>query len=395
MLTLSAQTMASGIPTADIAILLDTSGSMQGLINQVRDGLWQTLNNLGELKRDGEKARLRLSLYEYGSGSVSAEANFLQQLSPLTTDHTKIAEKLFATKATGSQEYSGTAISMASHDLKWTADSLDFKSIVIAGNETIHQGPIKPLQAAIDAFNKHIIVNSIFAGPQTITRGGFGGGFGGHGCAFCPPNPNPNPTPSPDPVKNPIFVEWELLAQAGGGETLNIDHNNAIPYVKSPFDERIVEITKEINETFLPFGKNGRDEYDRMLDLDGRIRNSGAGSYMDWGSYRGGNFGSATIAKWDLVTAMEDENFDLSAIPESELPEQLRGLSMKDKKAFIKKFADKRKVLEEEARDLREQRRVFVENELRDRQGQDQQSFADALKAIIVKQLQDKGFELK
>ncbi|MBK23335.1 MAG: hypothetical protein CME70_04955 [Halobacteriovorax sp.] len=398
--TLFSASVMADAPKADIAILLDTSGSMQGLINQVRDGLWQTLNNLGEIKRDGKTAELRLALYEYGSGSVSAEANFLQILCPLTTDHTKIAEKLFATKATGSQEFSGAVISQATTDLAWATDHLDFKSIVIAGNETINQGPIRPLEAASTALGNNILVNTIFAGSQTIQTGGFGGGGfggGGFGCSFCP---NPRPTtptepPKPEFSKNPIFTEWENLAKSGQGETLNIDHNNSIPFIESPFDDRIVEITEEINKTFLPFGKDGQTEFDRMIDLDRNIRGSGAGSYIGWGSYRGGNFGNATNAKWDLVTAFkENPEFDLSKIKDEHLPEIMRGLTLLEKLKIVKEFTMKRDALEKESKELNEKRRLFVEEELRNRQGEDQQNFAEAFRKIIVKQLEAKGFEL-
>jgi hypothetical protein len=399
--TLITMQAAFAAPTADIAILLDTSGSMQGLINQVRDGLWQTLNNLGEIERDGKKAVLRLALFEYGSGSVPAEANFLQVLSPLTTDHTLIAEKLFATKATGSQEFAGAAISRATLDLKWSSKVEDFRSIVIAGNETIHQGPIKALDAIKTALDKDILVNSIFAGAQTVQTGGFGGGGfgGGFGCAFCPiPNPTPNQGEVPTPIfsKSPIFSEWELMSKTGNGNTINIDQNNSIPYIESSFDERIVEITIETNTTFLPFGKNGQTEFDRMIDLDRNIRNSGAGSYIGWGSYRGGNFGAATFAKWDLVTALiEDPNFDISSIDEADLPLVLKGLTLKEKMTLINEQVKKRSVLEEESKGLNEKRRLFVESELHDQQGEDQQNFAEAFRDIIVKQLEDKGFVIK
>ncbi len=106
----------SAAPTADIAIVLDTSGSMQGLINQVRDGLWKTLNSLGELKKDGKKAEVRLALLEYGSGVVPEETNFIQLLTPLTTDHNKLAQALFATKNQGGTEYSGVALKRATED---------------------------------------------------------------------------------------------------------------------------------------------------------------------------------------------------------------------------------------------------------------------------------------
>ena len=392
LITLLSINVAFATPTANVAILLDTSGSMQGLIDQVRDGLWQTLNNLGEIKKDGKKAELRLALFEYGSGTVLSEANHIQMLSPLTTDHTKIAENLFATKTTGSLEYAGAVISRAVSDLDWSTDREDFNSIVIAGNETINQGPVKPLDATFDALQKDILVNSIFAGSETIIAGD----FDGEGCVFCPTPTIPAEPSKPRQTKNPIFSEWESMAKAGSGETINIDHNNSIPYIESPFDTRIVEITIETNKTFLPFGKVGQSEYDRMLELDRNIRNSGAGSYIGWVSYRGGSFGSATNAKWDLVTAMvENTEFDLSAVSETHLPKELKGLSLREKIAIVQSFIAKRKKLDEESKELNEKRRVFVEAELRELQGADEQNFAAAFKGIIIKQLIDKGFEVK
>ncbi|PJB52619.1 MAG: hypothetical protein CO099_11625, partial [Bdellovibrio sp. CG_4_9_14_3_um_filter_39_7] len=377
-----------------IAILLDTSGSMQGLINQVRDGLWQTINGLGEIKKDGEVADLRLALYEYGSGVVSQEANFIQMLAPLTTDHTVIAQKLFATEAKGGTEYSGMAIQMASTDLAFSVDAGDFKSIVIAGNETIYQGPVDPLKAAEDSLSKDILVNSIFAGSQTIqVGGGFSGG--GFGCAFCPrPNPTPAPPTDPQTELNPIFAEWRDLAKSGGGESLNIDHNNSIPYIASPFDARIIAATEEISETYLPFGINGEAEYRRMRDLDRDVRGSGNGSYIGWGNYRSGNFGQSTYATWDLVSALREGTLDLAVIPVSQLPITFRWLSPEERLEAVMVMEQKRKNLEDEVADLRAKRKIFVDEQLAQRTQDNEANFADAIKQILVKQLKSKGFTL-
>lgn len=382
-------------PTADIAILLDTSGSMDGLITQVRDGLWKTLNSLGDLEKDGEKARLRLALYEYGSGVVTAEANFIQLLTPLTTDHTLLAQALFATKALGGSEYSGMAIDLAASNLAWTKDLGDFKSIVIAGNETIKQGSVEALGAAQVALEKDILVNTIFAGPQTYVS--FPRNGGGFGCQFFCTNPTPTPqlpsVPS-DPQVNPIFLEWKELANTGGGEVLNIDHNQSQPYIESPFDEEIVSLTASVNETFLPFGELGRNEFQRMVDLDQDIRNSGSGSYMDWGTYRGGSFGQATQSTWDLVSAVDTEEFDLESIKESDLPELLKNKTLEEKRAIIISFKKKREAIEGEITALKLKRSEFVEQRLQDLGNEGEKTFSDAIKAIILKQLQDKGFDL-
>lgn len=394
-LTMTALLMSASIfakPTADIAILLDTSGSMQRLINQVRDGLWQTLNELGEIRKDGEVADLRLALYEYGSGVVSAEANFIQMLAPLTTDHTVIAEKLFATKAQGSEEFSGKAIQMATEDLSFSLDSQDYKAIVIAGNETIHQGPVDALDAAAESQSKDILINSIFAGAQTIvTRPAPTPGNGG--CRFfCPLPPAPTPPTDPQTSLNPIFSEWMALAEVGGGKSLNIDHKNSIPYIPSPFDDKIVESTEAISTTYLPFGSKGQEEYNRMRNLDRSVRNSGNGSYMGWGDYRSGNFGQATYATWDLVSAHRAGSMDLTQIVDSELPKVMRGLTLIEKRNHVIKISLKRKALEDEINNLREKRKVYVDAQLASDDQNREANFADAMKEILLEQLRNKGF---
>lgn len=401
-LLMATQLTTFAAPTADIAIVLDTSGSMGGLIKQVRDGLWKTLNSLGELKKGEEKAKVRLALYEYGSGVVPMEANFIQLLTPLTTDHTKLAQALFATEAAGGTEYSGVALQMATRDLDWSTVSEDFRSIVIAGNETIHQGPVNPLDSAKGALDNDILVNTVFAGAQTIQLPNFGGGgfCGGFNSPFCPPTNEPQEPQEPqDPKPNPIFLEWKEMAQAGGGQTLNIDHNQSTPYIESPFDADIVKLTEKVNTTFLPFGEKGQEEFQRMIDLDRNIRTSGAGTYMDWGNYRGGSFGVSTQSSWDLVSlAIEDQEKleeTLLKLEDKELPESLKGKTLAEKLSLVAAQVKARKALESEIATLRAKRAEFVEEELRNLNAQGEKTFSDAIKQIIIDQLKAKGFSIQ
>ena len=85
-----------GVPKIQIAILLDTSGSMSGLINQARSQLWNVVNSFASAKRDGKQARLEVGLFEYGAGGLSHEVGFTRRLSPLTTDIDFVSSKLFS-----------------------------------------------------------------------------------------------------------------------------------------------------------------------------------------------------------------------------------------------------------------------------------------------------------
>src|SRR3989442_12672829 len=90
-----------------IAILLDTSSSMDGLINQAREQLWKIVNTVASANREGKKARLQIALYEYGNDRLSSEGGYIRQVSPLSTNLDTISEQLFALKTNGGSEYCG------------------------------------------------------------------------------------------------------------------------------------------------------------------------------------------------------------------------------------------------------------------------------------------------
>ena len=58
-----------------IALLLDTSSSMDGLINQARSHLWNMVDQMGKMTRvvNGKTrgVKIELALYEYGNDTLA------------------------------------------------------------------------------------------------------------------------------------------------------------------------------------------------------------------------------------------------------------------------------------------------------------------------------------
>ena len=94
-------------PLVQIAILLDTSGSMEGLIEQAKSQLWRICNEFIKAKQNGVAPEVQVALYEYGKSSLSAASGWVRQIQPLTTDLDKISEELFALRTNGGEEYCG------------------------------------------------------------------------------------------------------------------------------------------------------------------------------------------------------------------------------------------------------------------------------------------------
>src|SRR5437870_3100162 len=120
-------------PRVQIALLLDTSNSMDGLIEQAKSQLWRIVNEFINAKQNGQRPRLQVALYEYGNNGLSASSGYIRQVQPLTEDLDKISEELFKLKTNGGEEYCGWVIKVAIESLAWSKSSHDFKAVFIAG----------------------------------------------------------------------------------------------------------------------------------------------------------------------------------------------------------------------------------------------------------------------
>ena len=81
-------------PLVQLAILLDNSGSMRGLIEQAKSELWRVVNELTGARQRGKQPRLQVALYIYGSPPAT-------QLNSLTDDLDRVSESLFGIRISG------------------------------------------------------------------------------------------------------------------------------------------------------------------------------------------------------------------------------------------------------------------------------------------------------
>ena len=90
-----------------IAILLDSSNSMDGLIDQTRTQLWQIVNYLTKVTKNGEVPQLEVALYHYGNDTLPSSEGYVRLLTNFTPELDQISEKLFSIQTKGGEEYAG------------------------------------------------------------------------------------------------------------------------------------------------------------------------------------------------------------------------------------------------------------------------------------------------
>ena len=70
---------AQEAPVVQLALLLDTSNSMDGLIDQAKTQLWKIVNEFATAKRHGVRPDLYVALYEYGNSGLPAQEGHVRQ----------------------------------------------------------------------------------------------------------------------------------------------------------------------------------------------------------------------------------------------------------------------------------------------------------------------------
>lgn len=340
-----------------VALCLDISGSMSGLIDQAKGKLWDIVNELSIAKLDGKPTQLEIALYIYGSPLLGAENGYTKQLTPFTTDLDLISEELFALSTSGGDEYCGQVIDEAVKSLTWSSSNKDLKMIFVAGNEGFNQGPVNYENSIGGAKEKNIVVNTIFCGDIVQGR----------------------------------RMSWEHGAKVGLGEYMHINHNQAVSHIATPYDQQIQEFNTRLNDTYIYYGNEGKVRKDRQMAQDTNAGSFGTGNVVKRAKTKASK--SYKNTKWDLVDAAEEEDFDYKKIDKETLAEPLKKLDEKELKAEVKKKAEERAKLKQEINELYKKREAYVK-EQRSKDAKTH-SLDEAMLNAIRKQGNARGLEFK
>lgn len=339
-----------------VAILLDVSGSMDGLIEQAKSRLWNIVNTLTTLKFQGQSPQIEIALYAYGTGN-SYNGDYMYQITPLTTDLDLISEKLFALRTSGSEEYCGTAISRATKELEWGSNESDMKLIYIAGNEIFEQGNISYKTSIPQALKRDIYVNTIHCGnPETGIRD-----------------------------------LWKDAAVRGKGKFFNIDSNARVRYIETPYDDRISSCNERLNDTYISYGQLGYEKQANQVTQD---RN--AASISRANSAERIVSKSKSVYKnssWDLVDMVKDDGAALDKIKEEELPAELQGKSKDEIKQLITQKEKDRSDIQKEIADLAKKRQEYIDNQSKN--DSDDEDLGKAISESLLAFAKVKGYTVE
>ena len=346
-------------PLIQMAILLDTSNSMDGLIDQARGQLWKVVNEFITATRNGAKPELQVALYEYGKPTLGANTGYIRQILPFTTDLDKVSQELFALRTNGGDEYCGWVIKTACEQLAWSPAPKDLKVIFIAGNEPFTQGPVDFRDSCKNAIAKGIIVNTIHCGPYDTG----------------------------------IQDKWQEGALLADGKYSCIEQDKRIVHIDAPQDKEIVELNGQLNKTYIAYGAEGKKAQENQVAQDGNAAKQDTGSMSSRAASKASDY--YRNSSWDLVDAMKDSGKKVEELTPEELPEEMKKMSVEERKAFVDSKVKERAGIQQKILKLNDARTQYVNEELKKRGETKDDSLEKVMSKAVHEQAEKRDFEFK
>jgi hypothetical protein len=336
-----------------LALLLDVSSSMDGLINQAKAELWTIVNEVAKAKKNNENCRLEIALYEYGRSSEISSNGFVVKLLDYTSDLDTISKVLFGLTTNGGEEYCGQVIENALSELQWRDNDSIYRVIFIAGNEPFNQGGVSYQNSCEHGVKKSVFINTIYCGDST----------------------------------QGVKTNWKDGATIGKGEYFFINQNLESYVMETPYDETIGLYNDSLNTTYWDFGDRGKEYKYNQVEQDKNAEKMS-------GSVKANRALSKTYAiydnsKWDAVDALKNDSLWVENTKEKDLPKQLKSKSKKEMVILLDSVSSTRAFYSSRINQINTLREDYiVKNNLES----DTNTLGKALIEAIHKQAGIKGF---
>ena len=328
--------LASTKPRVEVAFVLDTTGSMSGLIQGAKENIWAIATTMAQAKPAPE---IRMGLVAFRDRGDE----YITRVVDLSTDLDSMYATLMDFQAGGGgdgPESVNQALYDAVNRLSWSKDPSAYRVVFLVGDAPPHmdyQDDVKYPETLKLAAARGIVVNTIQAGDDGAAA-----------------------------------REWQRIASLNQGQYLKVGQSGNAVAVVTPFDERIAALSKSLDETRLFYGDaDTMAVMARKSAATDKLHAAGSvAAQAKRAMYNTSSAGKANFAgEHDLVDAVGSGRVDLAKVDAAQLPPALRSKSKEAQAQVVKETAEKRTELNRQILALSEQRRGYIASELKARGG--------------------------
>jgi hypothetical protein len=284
-------------PRVEVAFVLDSTGSMGGLIEGAKQKIWSIANGI-IARRPTPQVRIGLVGYrDRGDEYVTRRLD-------LTDDIDAVFKALTALRADGGgddEESVNQALSEAVRSMTWSPSGDVLRIIFLVGDYPPHmdyRDDVKYPETCREAVRRGIIVNTVQCGEVAGTA-----------------------------------AVWREIARLSEGSYVALEQSGNMTSVATPFDDEITRVSAAIGATVVAYGRT--EEREAAREKSAAAAAAPASVTADRAEYNLASGGRAIQGAGDLVTDFKEGRADLSKLRAEELPAEMAGMSAAERSAYL------------------------------------------------------------
>lgn len=312
-------------PRIEVVFALDTTGSMDQLIEGAKRKIWAIADELASAQPQPE---LSIGLVAYRDRGDA----YVTQHYPLSSDLDAVYQQLSALAAAGGgdgPESVNQALYEAVHNSAWTDSKGAYRTVFLVGDAPPHEDYANdvPYQNTIQAaLARGIVINTVQCGNQHDTT--------------------------------PI---WTAIAQRTQGSYASIEQSGGMQQIAAPMDAEIDRLNAQLNETVLPYGAV---EQQKSVREKARVAASApAAASASRQAFLNKKGGGIVTGAGDLLDDVRTGRVDASKLSRDELPSELRDLAPEARTQALQRRSSERAKIKSQLDSLVKERSAYVRAE--------------------------------
>jgi Mg-chelatase subunit ChlD len=315
-------------PTLDVVFVLDTTGSMGGLIEGAKQKIWSIASRMAS---GTPTPRIRVGLVAYRDQGDS----YVTKRFDLTEDLDAVFANLKSLTADGGgdgPEHVGRGLGEAVSLMTWSKENKTAKTIFLVGDAPAHddyQDGWNTTKWTKKAISQGIVVNTIRCGDDHAT--------------------------------GTLFTS---LAKMADGTFVSIGQTGGMVAVATPFDAEMSTLTKEIADRTMVGGtREGQRAAERAL---GDLKSMDSATNADRVAFKGKSAPSASIAAVPVApgaVSLNAEPAKVNSLAESDLPAAVRAVPKPEREAFVRRQNEEQQALQTKLNTLAQKRETYLKTQ--------------------------------
>jgi len=349
-------------PRVEVVFVLDTTGSMSGLIAAAKEKIWAIANTLATAKPAPE---IKMGLVAYRDRGDA----YVTKLTDLSDDLDAVYTELMAFQAQGGGD-TPESVNQALHEavtrVAWSTDDKTYRVIFLVGDCPPHMDypdDVKFPETCKLAAERAITINSIQCGNHGATP--------------------------------PI---WTDIATRAEGRYFRVEQSGGAILASTPFDAELATLSRKLDGTRVYYGSAGARAAQTLREVRARAiyKSAPEAALARRASFSVKAAGAKNfLGEQELVQAVANGKVQLEDVKEDQLPEPMKKMSLADRKKLVAEKAGERKALQSKIKDLSEKRQRHIEGKVREMRSKGKGSLDAAIFDCIKSQAGKQGMALE